>query len=155
MSRLSSCGCCCCPVSVLSNSFWPHGLQNARLACPSLSLGACLNSCPLRQWCHLTILSSVIPFSSCLQSFPESGSFSNKSALCIRWPKYWSFSFSISPCSDSQDWFPFGLTGLVSLQSKRFSRVFSNTTVWKCQFFSDKPLLWFNSHIHTWLLEKQ
>ena len=154
MSRLSSRGCCCCSVSVLSNSFWPYGLQNAKLPCPSLSLGACLNSCPLRQWCHLTISSSVIPFSSCLQSFPGSGSFSNESALCIRWPKYWSFSFSISPCSDIQDWFPLGLTGLVSLQSKRFSRVFSNTTLQKHQFFGTQLSSQSNSHIHTWPLEK-
>ena len=79
------------------------GLQHTRPPCPSPSPGACSNSCPLSQWCHPTISSSVIPFSSCLQSFPASGSFpmswlfSNESALCIRWPKYWNFSLSISP----------------------------------------------------------
>ena len=79
--------------SVVSNSFWPHGLQHTRLPCPSPSPGVCSNSCSLSQWCHPTILSSVVPF-SCLQSFPASGSFL-MSWLFIRWPKYWSFSFSI------------------------------------------------------------
>ena len=80
----------------MSNSLWPHGLQHARLSCPSPSPKACSNSCPLSQWCHPTISSSVIPFSSCLQSFPASV-FSNESLLCIKWPKYRSFSFSIIP----------------------------------------------------------
>ena len=75
------------------------GLQHGRLPCPSLSPGACSNSCPLSQWCHPTISSSVVPF-SCLQSFTASGFFSNESVLLIRWPKYWSFSFSISPSSE-------------------------------------------------------
>ena len=73
---------------------WPHGLQHARLSCPSLSPGACSNSCPLSQWCHPTISSSVVPFSSCFLSFPASGFSPNESALCIRWPKCWSFRFS-------------------------------------------------------------
>ena len=68
--------------------------------CPSPTPGACSNSCPLSRWCHPTISSSVVPFSSCLQSFPASGSFSSESVLCIRWPKYWSFSFSISPSNE-------------------------------------------------------
>ena len=112
--------------------FATRGLQHARLPCPSPSPRACSNSGPLSQWCHPTISSSVIPFSSCLQSFPESESFLMSSALPIRWPKYWSFSFSISPsnaCSGLNSliyWFP-GLTGLISLQSKGLSRVFSNT----------------------------
>ena len=76
----------------MSNSLWPHELQHARLPCPSPTPGACSNSCPSSQWCHPNISSSVMPFSSCLQSFPASGS-----VLHIRWPKYWSFSFSISP----------------------------------------------------------
>ena len=86
--------------SVMSNSFWPHGLQHARLPCPSLSPRFCSNSCPLSQWCHPTIPSSVVPFSCCPQFFPASGFFSNESALCIRWPKYWSFSFNISPSNE-------------------------------------------------------
>ena len=81
--------------SVLSNSLWPHGLQHTRLPCPSPTPRAYSNSCPLSWLCHPTISSSVVPFSSCPQSFPAS--FSNESALRIRWPKYWSFSFSISP----------------------------------------------------------
>ena len=82
--------------SVVSNSLWPHGLQHARLPCPSPTAGVCSNSCPLSQWCHPTISSSVDPFSSCLQSSPASGFFPKESLLHIRWPKYWSFSFSIS-----------------------------------------------------------
>ena len=98
--------------SVVSDSLQPHGLQHTRLPCPSPSPEACSNSCPLSQRCHLTISSSVIPF-SCLQSFPASGSFLYKeSVLCIRWPKYWCFSFSISPSNEYScmisfriDWF--------------------------------------------------
>ena len=82
----------------MSHSLRPHRLQLARLPCPSLSPRACSNSGPLSWWCHPTISSSVIPFSSCLQSFPMSGSY--ESALLIRWPKYWSFSFSISPSNE-------------------------------------------------------
>ena len=91
--------CCSLVQGIVSDSLWPHGLEHARLPCPSPSPGAGLNSCLLSQWCHPTISSSVIPFSSCLQSFPASGSF-NESALRIRWPKYWSFSFNISPSSE-------------------------------------------------------
>ena len=85
---------------IMSDSLWPHRWQHTRLPCPSLSLRVCSASCPLSQWCHPTISSSVIRFSSCLQSFPASRSFFNKSVLCIRWPKYWSFSFSISPSNE-------------------------------------------------------
>ena len=81
---------------VVSDSLWHHGLKHARLLCPSAYPRAYSNSCPSSWWCHPTISSSVIPFSSCLQFFPASGSFSKESVLCIRWPKYWSFSFSIS-----------------------------------------------------------
>ena len=84
----------------MSDSLQHHGLQHARLPCPSPSLGACWNSCPLSQWCHPTISSSVVPFSSCLQSFPASGSFLMSQLFESRWPKYWSFSFNISPSSD-------------------------------------------------------
>ena len=86
--------------SVVSDSLRPHGMQHARLPCPSPTPGACSNSCPWSWWCHPAISSSVIPFSFRLQSFPASGFFSNKSVLCIRWPKYWSFSFSISPFNE-------------------------------------------------------
>ena len=98
--------------SVLSNPFWFHLFLQANLPCPSLSPGVC--SCPLSQWCHPTISSSVTLFSSCPQSFPVSGSFSNEWALGIRWPKYGSFSFSINPSSEYSglisfriDWFDF------------------------------------------------
>ena len=84
--------------------------------------------------------------------FPSIRLFSKESVLCIRWPKYW--RFSISPSSEYQGWFPLGLTGLISLQFKELSRVFSSTVFQKHQFFSAQPSLWSNSHIHTWLLEK-
>ena len=86
--------------SVVSDSLWPYGLQHARPPCPSPAPGIHSNSCPSCRWCHPTISSCVIPFSSCLQSFPASGSFSNESALHIRWPKYWSFSFSVSSSNE-------------------------------------------------------
>ena len=89
------------------------------------------------------------------QIFPSIRVFYNESALRIRWPKYWSFSLASVLPMNIQDWFPLGLTGWISLQSKGLSRVFSwNTTVQKPQFFSAQSSLWFNSHIHTWLLEK-
>ena len=98
--------------SVVSDSFWLLGLQYAGLPCPSPIPGACPNLCPSSQWCHPAISSSVVPFSSCLQSFPVSGSFSNESVLCTRWSKYWSFCFSISPSNEYSgllsfriDWF--------------------------------------------------
>ena len=84
----------------MSNSLQPHELWHTRLPCPSPTPRVHQNSCPLSRWCHPTISASVIPFSSCPQSFPASGSYSNESALCIRWPKYWSFSFSISPSNE-------------------------------------------------------
>ena len=86
--------------SVMSDSLWPHGLQHTRLPCPSATPRVYPNSCPLSRWCHPTISSSVIPFSSHSQSFPESGSFPMSQFFCIRWPKYWSFSFSISPSNE-------------------------------------------------------
>ena len=85
--------------SVVSDSLRAHGLQHARLPCPSPVPRVYSNSCPLSRWCHPTISSSVVHFSSCLQSFPALGS-SNELVLCIRWPKYWSFSFSISPSNE-------------------------------------------------------
>ena len=122
--------------SVMSDSLRPHGLQHARLPCPSPTPGAYSNSCPLHQWCHPTISSSVIPFSSHLQSFPASGSFpvgrffkSDGQSIGV------SASASVLPVN-IQDWFPLGLTGLISLQSKGLSRVLLNTTVQKHQFFS-------------------
>ena len=140
--------------SVVSDSLWPYGLHHARLPCPSPTPGACSNSCALSQWCHPTISSSVVPFSSCPQSFPASGSFlishyfaSGGQIIGV------SASASILPMN-IQDWFPLGWTGWISLQSKGLSRVFSNTTVQKHRFFGAQLSLWSNSHTHTWLLEK-
>ena len=133
--------------------FAPHGLQYARLPCPSPTPGACSNSCSLSQWCHLTIPSSILPFSSCPQSFPASGSFqmSQLFASCCQ-SIGGSASASVLP-KNIQDWFPLWWTGWI-LQSKGFSRVFSNTTVQKHPFFGTKLSLWSKSHIHTWLPEK-
>ena len=117
--------------SAVSDSLQTHGLQHARLLCPSPTPRACSDSCPSSQWCHPTISSSIIPFSSCLQSFPASKSFL-MSQLCIRGPQYWSFSISLP--TNIRDWLPLGLTGWISLQSKGL-RVFSSTTVRKYQFF--------------------
>ena len=122
--------------SVVSDSLQPHRLQHARLPCPSPTPGAYSNSCPLSWPSHQTISSSVIPFSSRLQSFPVSGSFpmsqfftSGGQSIGV------SASASVLPMN-IQDWFPLGWTGCISLQSKGLSRVFSNTTVQKHQFFS-------------------
>ena len=120
--------------SVLTNSLWPHGLQHTRLPCPSRTPGACSSSCPLSWWCHPTISSSVIPFSSCLQSF--TGSFPMSQFLTSGGQSVGvSASASVLPIN-IQDWFPLGLTCWIFLLSKGLSRVFSNTTVQKHQFFS-------------------
>ena len=138
--------------SFISDSLWPHGLQHARLPCPSLSPRAYSNSCPLSQWCLPTISSSVVPF-SCLQSFPASGSFPVSQIFALGGQSVGaSATASVLPMN-IQDWLPLRLTGCISLQSKD-SRVFSNTTVRKHQFFGAQTSLWFNSHIYTWLLEK-
>ena len=121
--------------SVVSDSLWPHGLQHARLPCPSPTLRACSNTCPLSQWCQPTISSSVIPFSSCLQSFAASGSFPISQFFAFGGQSIGvSASASVLPMN-IQDWFSLGLTGLISLQSKGLSRAFSNTTAQKHQFF--------------------
>ena len=131
-----------------------HGLQHARLHCPSPSPRACSNSCPLNWWYHPTISSSVVPFSSCPQSFPALGSFP-VSQLFGSGGQSIGVSASSSVLTMSiQGWFSLGLTDLISLLSKGLSRVFSSTTVWKHQFFGTQPSLWSNSHICTWLLEK-
>ena len=175
----------------MSNSLQHHESQHARPPCPSPTSGIHSNSCPSSWRCHPAISSSVVPFSSCPQSLPESESFSSKSALHIRWPKYCSFSFSISPSNEYQGCFPLGLQfnsiakmcltlcntrnpatpgsplcmrwpkywsfsfsispskehpGLIS---KGLSRVFSNTTVQKHQFFGAQLSSQSNSHIHT------
>ena len=127
--------------SIMSDSLWPHGLQHTRLPCPSLFPRACSNSCPLSWWCHATISSSVIPISSCLQPFPASGSFQISQSFQSSGQRNGaSASASVLPMN-IQDWFPLGLTGLISLQSKGLSRVFINTTVQKYQFFGAQSSL--------------
>ena len=120
--------------SHISDSLRPHGVQQSRLCCPSPTPGAWSNSCPSSRWCHPTISSCHLLF--LLPSiFPSIRVFSTESVLCIRWPKCWSFGFSISPSSEYSGWISLGFTPLISLQSKGLSRVFSNTTVQKHQFF--------------------
>ena len=137
--------------SVLSDSLWPHGLQHARIPCPSPTPGTYSNSCPLRWWCHPTISSSVIPFSH-LQSFLVSGPFPVSQLFALGGQNIGA-SASVLPVH-IQGWFPLGLTCLISLLSKGLSRVFSSTTVQKHQFLGTQPCLWFSSHIRTWWLEK-
>ena len=149
------------PVSQTVNQFshsvscqFSHSvISHIRPPCPSSTPRVCSNSCPLSQWCHPTISSSVIPF-SCLQSFPASGSFqisqyftSGGHSIGV------SASASVLPMN-IKDWFPLGWTGWISLLSKGVSRVLSNTTVQKHQFFGAQLSLYSNSHFHTWLLEK-
>ena len=132
----------------------PHELQHARSPCPSPTPGVHSNSCPLSQWCHPAISSSGVPFFSCPQSLPASESF--PMSQLFTWGGQsirTSASASVLPMN-SQDRFPLGLTDWISLQSKGLSRVFSNTTVQKHQFFSAQPSSQSNSHIHTWLLGK-
>ena len=122
--------------SVVSSSLWPHELQHARLPFPSPTPRAYWNSCPSSPWCHPAISSSVIPFSSLPSIFPSIRVFCNESVIHIRWPKYWSFSLASVLPMNTQDWSPLGWTGWISLQSKGLSRIFSNTTIQKHQFFS-------------------
>ena len=140
--------------SDMSDSSQPHESQYTRPPCPSPTPGVHPNSRPSSQWCHPAISSSVAPFSSCPQSLPASQSFpmsqlfawggqsTGVSALASFLPK------------KSQDWSPLGWTGWISVQSKALSRVFSNTTVQKHQFFSTQLSSQSNSYMHTWLLEK-
>ena len=133
----------------------PYGLQHTRPPCPSPTPGVYSNSCPSSRWCHPTISSSIIPFSYCHQSFPASESFpmsqffiSGGQSIGV------SASESVLPMN-TQEWSPLGWASWNSLQSKILSRVFSNTTVHKHQFFGAQLSSQSNSHIHTWPLEKQ
>ena len=139
--------------SVLSDSLRLHGRQHTRLPCPSPTPRACSNSCPLSQWCHPTILSSCVPFSSRLQSFPASGSFPRSQFFASGGQSIGASASASVLLMNVPDWFSLGLTGWISLQSKELSRVFSNTTVQKHQFFSTQLSLCSNSHIHTWLMK--
>ena len=139
--------------SLMSDSLQPHGLQHTRPPCPSPTPRVYSNSYPLCWWCHPTISSSVIPFSSCLQSFPASGSFQKSQFFASRGQSIGvSASASVLPMN-IEDWFPLGWTGSISLLSKGLSRVspipqFKSINSWCSVFFMS------NSYIHTWLLEK-
>ena len=139
--------------SVVSDSLRPHESQHAGPPCLSPTPGVHPDSCPSSQWCHPTISSSVIPFSSCPQSLPESESFPMSQLFT------WGQSTGVSALAsvlpkNTQDWYPLEWTGWNSLQSKGLSRVFSNTTVQKHQFFGAQLSSQSNSHIYTWPLEK-
>ena len=122
--------------SVVSNSLQPHGLQHTRPPCPSPTPETYSNSCPSHQWCHPTISSSVVPFSSCPQSFPASGSFPMSQFFASGGQRIRVSALASVLPVNIQDWFPLGWTGWISLQSKGLPRVFSNTKVQKHQFFS-------------------
>ena len=140
--------------SVVSDSLRPHESQHARPPCPSQTPGVYSNSCPLSRWYHPAISSSVVPFSSCPQSLPASGSFP-MSQLFTGGGQSTGVSASASFLPvNTQDWCPLGWTGWISLHTKGLSRVFSNTIVQKHQFFSAQLSSQSNSHIHTWPLEK-
>ena len=140
--------------SVMSDSLRPHELQHARPPCPSPTPRVHSNSCASSQWCHPAISSSVVPFSSCPQSLPASGPF--PMSQLFTWGR---LSIGVSALAsvlpkNTQDWSPSQWTGWISLQSKGLSRVFSNTTVQKHQFFGAQISSQSNSHIHMWPLEK-
>ena len=137
--------------SVLSYTLWPHGLQHAKLPCPSPSPGACSNSCPLSQWCQPTIWSSVIPFSSAFKLSQHQSLFQWVGSLHLVAKVLQLRPQHISPSNEyssfRMDWFD-----LLAVQG--ISTVFSNSTVGKYLFFDTQPSLWSTPHIHTWLLEK-
>ena len=133
----------------MSDSLRLHGLQNARLPCPSVSPGVCSNSCPLSWCCYLTISSSAAHFSFCLQCFPSIRVFSSESALHIRWPKYWSFSFSIRPSNEYSEliFFRMGWFDFLAVQGTFKSLLQHHNS--KDQFFTAQPSVWSSSHICT------
>ena len=136
--------------SVVSNSLQPHESQHARPPCPSPTLGVRSDSYLLSQWCHSAISSSVNPFSSCPQSLPASESFPMSQLFTWGGQRTGVSALASFLPMNTQDWSPLEWTGWISLQSKGLSRVFSNTTVQKRQFFSSQPSSQSNSHIHTW-----
>ena len=135
--------------SVMSDSLLPHGLQHARLPFPSPTLEAYSNSCPLSQGCHPTISSSVIPFSSCLQSLPASGSFPMSQFFHIRWPKYWSFSFSISLSNEYSGLISFGIDWLELLAVQGTLKSLLQHHSSKASFVQPSAFFIVRSHIHT------
>ena len=142
----------CYVISVMSHSLWPYGLQPARLPCPSPSLGACSNSCPLSWWCDPTISSSVILFSACFQSFPASGFFSHESAVSIRWPKYGSFHFNVSSSSEYSEFISFRIDWFDLLWVQGILKSVLQHDSCKASILWSSAILWSNSHICTWLL---
>ena len=140
--------------SVMSDSLRLHEPQHARPPCPSPIPRVYPNSCPLSQWCHPAISSSVVPFSSCLQSFPTSGSFQMSQLFSSGGQNIGASALPSSFPVNIKGLFPLGFTCLISLLSKGLSRVFSRTTVQRHQFFGSQPSLWSNSHIPTRLLKK-
>ena len=140
--------------SVVSYSLRPHELQHTRPPCLSPTPRVHPNPCPLSLWCHPTISSSFVPFSSCPQSFPVSGSFPVSQLFASGGQSIGASASALALPMNIQVWFSLGWTGWISLQSKGLSRVFSSTTVQKHQLFGTQLSLESNSHIHTWLLEK-
>ena len=140
--------------SVVSDSLRPHESQHARPPCPSPTPGVHSISCPSSQWCHPAISSSVVPFSSCPQSLPASGSFPMSQLFAWGGQSTGVSALASFLSKNTQDWSPSEWTGWISLWSKGLSRVFSNTTVQKHQFFSSQLSSQSNSCIHTWPLEK-
>ena len=140
--------------SVMSDSLRPHESQHARPPCPSPSPGLHSNSRPSSRWCHPAVSSSVVPFSYCPQSLPASESFPMSQLFAWGGQSTGVSALASVLPMNTQDWSPLGWTGWISLQSKGLPRVFSNTTVQKHQFFGAHLSSQFNSHIHTWLLEK-
>ena len=140
-------------LSCVSEIFWPPRMAACQASLSfTISQSLLKNSRPLRQWCHLAISSSVVPFSSYPQSFPASGSFP-VSQFLVSGGQSIGASASVLPMN-IQDWFSLGWTGWISLHSRGLSRVFSNTQIWKHWFFGAQPSLWSNSHVCTWVLEK-
>jgi len=140
--------------SVMSDSLWLHESQHARPPCPSPTPRVHSNSCPSSWWCHPAISSSIVPFSSCPQSLPASESFPMSQLFSWGGQSIGGSALASVLPMNTQDWSPLEWTGWTSLQSKGLSRVFSNTTLQKYQFFGTQLSSQFNSHIHTWPLEK-
>ena len=140
--------------SVMSDSLRPHESQHTRPPCPSPTPGVHSDSCPSSQWCHPVISSSVVPFSSCPQSLPASGSFPMSQLFTWGGQSTRVSALSSVLPKNTQDWSPLEWTGWISLQSKGLTRVFSNTTVQKHHFFGAQLSLQSNSYIHTWPQEK-
>ena len=134
----------------LSDSLWPHELQHSRPPCPSPTAGVHPNSYPSNRWCHPAISFCVVPFSSCPQSLPASDSFPVSQLFTWGGQRIGVSALASVLPKNTTDWFPSEWTGWISLQSKGLSRVFSNTTVQKHQFFGAQPSSQSNSHIHTW-----